>query len=72
MMSGVRFDQIEHFDGKSNLTEYGEGYTGTTGTFESTARKKPEKISDEDWEELETRALSTIHLSLAPELKYYE
>ena len=27
-------------------------------------------MSDEDWEELEARAVSTIQLSLAPELKY--
>ena len=27
-------------------------------------------MRDEEWEELETRVISTIHFSLAPEIKY--
>lgn len=72
-MYGIKFDQIEYFDGKSNV-----------GIWQSTVKdvlvhheiqkalqgKKPEKMKDEDWEELEARVVSTIPLSLAPELKY--
>ena len=40
------------------------------GLLKALQGKKPEKMKDEDWEELEARAVSTIRLSLAPKLKY--
>ena len=40
------------------------------GLLKPLQEKNLENMSDENWEELKVRAVSTIRLSLVPELKY--
>ena len=73
MMSRVKFEQIERFDGNSNFSIQQSTVKDVLvqhGLLKALQGKKPEKMSDENWEELEARAVSTIRLSLAPELQY--
>ena len=69
-----KFD-IELFDGKNNFSLWQSTVKdilvqqGLIKALNGKA-KKPDKMSEEDWEELEMKAVSTIRLSLAPQVKF--
>jgi len=54
------------------LTEEGENIVGATGLHKTLQRKstKLAGMSDEDWEELDLKTVSTIQLYLADKVMY--
>ena len=71
-MSGLKFN-IERFDGKINFNIWQSNFKDVLvqqGLLKALQGKKPESMAADEWEELEAKAVSTIRLSLAPEIKY--
>lgn len=73
MMLGLKFDQIERFDGKSNFNIWQSTVKDVLiqhGLVKAQQSKKLEKMKDEVIVKSQKQVVSTLCSSLAPKLQY--
>ncbi|KAK4431134.1 hypothetical protein Salat_0875500 [Sesamum alatum] len=72
-MSGAKFEVVK-FDGTGNFGLWEmrvKDLLAQQGILKALRPQKPNSLDDEDWEELQQRAVGTIRLCLADEIMYH-